>query len=276
MGVVFEFLLPVVALVAVLAAVDRYEGFGLIAYLTADRTRLGWFLAGTGVVVLWTAATYVAGSPPSWGGRYDGVHGFHVALLGFLVGVFLTVHGTRHYATATTIRDAVDITPSDLPVDGPVAVTGRVEPATHGTVRAPESGQPAVAAEAGRLVGDPSTTTPGSSGRAQQLIDAERRAVPFDVVDDYGSVRVEPDGASLAFVEGDIEGGTVERRVAPGDEVVVVGDADGGRLTKPVAVATAGNGNLGLFAANIPRVAAAGPVLAVASSLAMAAAAGLV
>ncbi|MDS0278369.1 hypothetical protein NDI85_11225 [Halomicroarcula sp. S1AR25-4] len=258
-GFLWDFALPFALVAVLLAAVDRYQDTRLLAYLSADRERTVLFVGGIALVVAFVASTYALGSPPPLEGRYD-FSLYHVGFAVLLVGVFMTGHGGRHYATATTLRDAAHVAPSDLPTEGTAAVTGTAEPVA-GTVTAPHSGESALVAEAGRLVGGETYAATADTSRAQQLLDAERVGVPFEVTDEYGGVRVDPDAVSLAFLVGETDGATLERRVDSGDEVTVVGRADGGRLVDPLVVAHAGNPSLRQFATNVPRVATLGPVL---------------
>ncbi|MBX0323713.1 hypothetical protein EGH21_11810 [Halomicroarcula sp. F13] len=270
----WDFALPLAVVAVLLVAVDRYRDTRLLAYLTADRERTVLFVGGTVFVVALVASTYVLGSPPAPVGRYD-FSLYHVGLVALSAGVFMTTHGGRHYGTATTLRDAVHVAPSDLPTDGVAAVTGTAEP-VGGTVPAPHSGEPALVAEAGHVVGGETYAAAADTGRAQQLLDAERVETAFAVTDEYRGVRVDPDGATLAFLVGETDGATLERRVDGGDEVTIVGRVEGGRLADPLVVAHADNPSLDRFATNVPRVAALGPVLGLVGVAVMLLTAGVV
>ncbi|WP_254279133.1 hypothetical protein [Haloarcula marina] len=270
----WEFLLPLAFIAVLLVAIDRYQDLRLLAYLTADRERTVAFVGGVAFVLVVTGATYALGSPPSIGGRYD-VSLYHVGFVVLLVGVFITVHGLRHYGLATTLRKAAHVDPSGTLPDGPVAVTGVAESAV-GTVSAPQSGESALVAEAGQLAGGEKYAASASTGRAQQLLDAERVGRSFDVTDEYGAVRVDPADATIGFVVGEPDGGTLERRVEPGDSVTVVGRAEGGRLAETLVVASAGNHNVDRFAGNVPRLAKLGPFVVLVGVGVMAVTAGVV
>ena len=270
----WEVLLPGGIIAVLLVAVDSYQDTRLVAYLTADRERAGLFVGVTAVVLAVAAVTYALGTPPATDGRYD-LSLYHVGLVLLVVGLFMTAHGGRHYRTATTLRNAETVSPSDCPPDGAVAVTGTAEPVA-GTVTGPHSGEPALVAEAGTLVGGERDAGAADTSRAQQLLGAERVGTTFAVTDEYGRVRVDPAGTSLGFLVGEIDGGTLERRVEGGDEVTVVGQVEGGLLADPVVVAHAGNPSLAKFATNVPRLAAAGPLLAVVGAGVMVLTAGVV
>lgn len=183
-----------------------------------------------------------------------------------VLGVPLTVAGVLQ------LRDSLDVRGTDwgdiVDLDGGYGkVHARVTEADE-TVTAPFSGRDCVAVEA--AIERYQTVSSGGAGRNRSWKDdhAVMSAVPFDVDDPTGTVRVEPAGADWSLendyeqlvAEGEAPTGPhaefldehdvfvfddqgvseahelkfVERRVEPGDEIAVFGPVDDGGVRRQI------------------------------------------
>jgi hypothetical protein len=270
---VWELFLPVVVVAVLLVALDRSQGTGLTRYFLGERR--GPFLGGCGLVLVAIAVTYALGSPPPFERSSVGL--YHLGLIGLTVGVMFVVHGWRHYQFATTVKNALVATPGDAPSGELVAITGEARATSTTALVDFDDGSAALVVERGRLVGagaglgrEPDTT------RANPLLSPTRHSVPFDLVEDGHRVRVEPGDAALSFLQGEIEGETLHRTVEPDEVVTVVGDLENGRIDDPLVIADEHSQALRRFARNVPRLAWAGPPIAVVSYVVMLFTAGVV
>lgn len=257
----WDFLLPLSVGGGLFIAIDRWQHHGVTAYLTANRERVVAVTGTSLVVVLAIGVVYVLGTPPEMESRAPTL--FHLAMTVFGAGVFATLHGVRHYRLAVMVGESAQVTPDEIPNGGSVVVTGVAESIASGEVVSTTAGDSALVVERGTLVGAEGVETAPDTTMAQALVSPTRRTVPFDLVGDYRTVRVDPADASLGFLHGELDDTDIERTVEPGDEVVVVGTAENGRLERAVAIAESGSANLWRFARNIPRVTAVGAVMGV-------------
>jgi hypothetical protein len=269
----WNFLAPLALVGGILAVLDRRQGLGIGTYLRADRERAIVYGATAAVVLVATGVTFAVGNPPELE-RYGGLKLYYVAWVLFLAGAVLTPYAARHYGLATALRDAETVAPDDLPADGHVVVSGAAEPVADRRVVDGPDGETALFVERGTGVGLAAADGTPDTTRAQVLAAPDRRAVPFDLVGEYGQVRVDPTDARSGFLDGTLDGDEIVRTIAPGEAVTALVRAENGTVTETLAVARQGNPNLGRFARNVPRLVWLGPGLAAVGYVGMLLAAG--
>jgi len=173
-----------------------------------------------------------------------------VSVAGVLLGGYLIIWGVNGFRRAVVVwrSDPIPIEDAHL-VDGTIEVEGTAEKLVE-TASAPYSDRTCLAYSAKKQRKEREKNEDGEWETNWKTVSSPSGSVPFDVVDDTGSIAVDPAAATLGMDgeysrrSGDIK--YSENRIDPGDEVHVIGQKRPVAETRPAlgdATAYIGDGD---------------------------------
>lgn len=160
-----------------------------------------------------------------------------VSVAGVLLGGYLIVWGANGLRRAVVVWRNEPIPVEDAHIaDGTVEVEGTAETLVE-TASAPYSDQACLAYSGKKQRKEREKNEDGEWETNWKTVSSPSGSVPFEVVDDTGSIAVDPEGATLGMDGGySRRSGDVkysENRIDPGDEIHVIGQRRPVTETRP-------------------------------------------